>query len=166
MALSRDLLAQARLLVDKEPKRPKQASLRRAISSSYYALFHLLVDQSCRFVVSGNSVERRALREQLARSYDHGAMKNASRTFAGAGLNPWLAVGTPPPAELVRVAESFVVLQEQRHEADYNVGRSFTRNETLALIAQAEDAFKSREGVKGSSAADAYLIALLIRARG
>lgn len=68
MALPTDLLAQARLLATREPKRPKQASLRRAISNAYYALFHLLVDQSCRFLVSGASASRRALREQLARS--------------------------------------------------------------------------------------------------
>ena len=43
VSLPRDLLAQARLLATKESSRPKQASLRHAISAAYYALFHLLV---------------------------------------------------------------------------------------------------------------------------
>ena len=30
----------------KEPRRPKQASLRRAVSAACYALFHLLVDDA------------------------------------------------------------------------------------------------------------------------
>ena len=39
-------LQQARLLAVKEPKRPLHASLRRAVSAPYHALFHLLVDES------------------------------------------------------------------------------------------------------------------------
>lgn len=165
MALPNDLLAQASLLTTKEPMRPKQASLRRAISTAYYALFHFLVDKSCRFLVSGSAAERRALREQLARSFDHGAMKNASQAFAGAGASPWVTVGGAPSPELVRVAEAFVALQQERHAADYDVGRSFTRNEALALIAQAEDALKDWGKANGTPAADAYLLALLVKAR-
>jgi uncharacterized protein (UPF0332 family) len=41
MALAEDLLEQAFLLLNKESKNPKQASLRRAVSTAYYALFHL-----------------------------------------------------------------------------------------------------------------------------
>ena len=43
MRLPEGLLEQAQHLVKREPKRPKQASLRRAISTAYYALFHLLI---------------------------------------------------------------------------------------------------------------------------
>ena len=53
MTLQRDLLAQARHLATREPKRPKQASLRRSVSASYYAVFHLLVDNGVRRLVSG-----------------------------------------------------------------------------------------------------------------
>ena len=54
MSLPRDLLAQATLLATKEPRRPRQASLRRSVSASHYALFHLLVDTAARRLVSGN----------------------------------------------------------------------------------------------------------------
>jgi hypothetical protein len=46
MRLPEGLLEQAQHLVKREPKRPKQASLRRAISTAYYALFHLLISEA------------------------------------------------------------------------------------------------------------------------
>jgi hypothetical protein len=46
MSLPADLLAQARRLVSLDPRRPRQASLRRAISTAYYALFHLLISEA------------------------------------------------------------------------------------------------------------------------
>jgi hypothetical protein len=42
MPLAHDLLEQARFLVGRERRKPKQASLRRAVSTAYYAAFHLL----------------------------------------------------------------------------------------------------------------------------
>ena len=46
-----DLLEQAVRLAKLDVKKPKQANLRRAISSAYYALFHMLVDEACRVQV-------------------------------------------------------------------------------------------------------------------
>ena len=43
MTVHDDLLAQALHLASKEPRRPRQASLRRSVSASYYAVYHLLV---------------------------------------------------------------------------------------------------------------------------
>jgi uncharacterized protein (UPF0332 family) len=43
MAFAEDLLKQAFLLLYKEPKTPTQASLRRSVSTAYYALFHLQI---------------------------------------------------------------------------------------------------------------------------
>jgi hypothetical protein len=42
MSLHADLLEQAGNLARLDPTRPKQVNLRRAVSSAYYALFHLL----------------------------------------------------------------------------------------------------------------------------
>ncbi len=50
MSLHDDLLEQAKHLANREPRRPKQASLRRAISAAYYALFHLLVDEATKLL--------------------------------------------------------------------------------------------------------------------
>jgi hypothetical protein len=46
MAFAKDLLQQAFLLLNKESKNPKQASLRLAVSTAYYALFHLLIHEA------------------------------------------------------------------------------------------------------------------------
>jgi hypothetical protein len=46
MSLATDLLEQARHLLRRERRRPRQASLRRAISAAYYALFHLLIEEA------------------------------------------------------------------------------------------------------------------------
>ena len=42
MSLPEDLLEQAVHLATLDARRPKQANLRRAVSTAYYALFHLL----------------------------------------------------------------------------------------------------------------------------
>lgn len=46
MAFADDLLEQAYHLANLDSGEPKQASLRRAVSTAYYALFHLLIDET------------------------------------------------------------------------------------------------------------------------
>jgi hypothetical protein len=41
VSLASDLLDQASTLAGLDPMKPKQASLRRAISAAYYSVFHL-----------------------------------------------------------------------------------------------------------------------------
>ena len=162
MSLPRDLLAQAKLLATKEQSRPKQASLRRSVSAAYYALFHLLVDAAARRLVSG--ANRQPLRNCLARAFDHGAMKRVARQFAQRSLSPRLSPGLnglPLQDEIVRVAAAFVDLQQHRHEADYNVGRPFTRIEVLNIVSAAERAFVDWREVRNSAQADTFLVGLL-----
>jgi len=76
-----------------------------------------------------------------------------------------MRAGEQPPMELVSVAETFGILQQHRHLADYGVGATFTRHETLALIARADDALTDWGVVEGSPAADSFLLALLVKGR-
>jgi hypothetical protein len=46
MSLHANLLQQAEHLAQLDPTRPTQANLRRAVSSAYYALFHLLASET------------------------------------------------------------------------------------------------------------------------
>lgn len=71
MPLPDDLLEQARHLANGERRRPKQASLRRAVSTAYYALFHLLIQETIR---NRKIAEQRPL---LARHCEHRRMKAA-----------------------------------------------------------------------------------------
>ena len=162
MSLHSDLLVQARQLALKEPKRPRQASLRRAVSASYYALFHLLVDEATRLMIAGR--DRSALRGCLARALGHDNMERVARQFATQGVSPKLRPGLngqPLQPQLVAVAEAFVELRQARHEADYNRARRFTRREALDQIDRAERAFADWRCIRRTPQADTFLIGLL-----
>ena len=119
------------------------------MSASYYALFHLLVDAAARRLVSGS--DRKALRDCLGRAFDHGVMKRVARQFAERTVSPRLSPGLnglPLQDEIVRVAAAFVDLQQHRHEADYDVGRRFTRLEVLNIVSDAERAFVDWRAVR------------------
>ena len=46
------------------------------------------------------------------------------------------------PDRICDFAGTFVDLQRQRHDADYNPQATFTRSDTLSAIGRAEDAIK------------------------
>jgi hypothetical protein len=64
MSFAEDLLEQAHHLAYREATDPKQASLRRAVSTAYYAVFHLMIDEA----VGQWSVERQ--RGMLGRTFE------------------------------------------------------------------------------------------------
>ena len=164
MSLHRDLLEQARHLANRERTRPRQASLRRAISASYYALFHLLIyEGQTKLITPGMA------RERVARAFEHRDMKNLSREFAtpaiSAGQLDVLTGGLTIPNELQRVAATFVELQEARHEADYNVNTRFVRSEVNNLVDRTQGAFADWTAIRGNPVASHYLAALLFGAK-
>jgi hypothetical protein len=168
MSLARDLLDQAKQLASKEPRRPKEASLRRAVSTAYYALFHLLIDASTRSLIKGSG--RRELRIQLARSFEHGRMLGAAKELISASAKPadrkgWFRLASPLSIELTEVAQAFVDLQEARHDADYNLGERFRRSTVDGHLATVRSAFASWERVKDSEEARVFLLALLLKSR-
>jgi hypothetical protein len=78
--LSTDLLKQAKDLAKQDPNRPKDASIRRAISTAYYALFHFLLDEATEMLVGATQADKR-LRHLLSRCFGHGRMdKPAQRS--------------------------------------------------------------------------------------
>jgi len=162
MSLHSDLLKQARFLARKEPKKPTQASLRRSVSASYYALFHLLIEEATKLMLSGHG--RAPLRDCLARAFHHSSMKQTAVAFTKQSINLKLASGfnrQPVQQQLMEVASSFVQLQEARHDADYNRALRFTRQEALDLADMTEQAFLDWSKVRGSLQADTFLTGLL-----
>lgn len=162
MSLHSDLRHQARHLATREPKRPRQASLRRAISTSYYSLFHLLVRDASRFMVAGNN--RDQLRQCLGRAFAHHTMKVLAKRFASGNCPPKLSPalkGQPIPTELKEVAQTFVDLQQARHEADYDTARRFTRAEAVDLVDQCDQAFSNWQAVRGTTSAEVFMVGLL-----
>lgn len=164
MSFHTDLLTQARSLVTREPRRPRQASLRRAVSSAYYALFHLLVHEASRFVTGPNA----ELRHLVGRAFVHGEMNKASKSFSGGSLpRKYDAVskGRAVPAQLRDVAQAFVDLQQARHDADYNLAMSLTRSEARDLVDRTEQAFQDWHSVREHELARLYLMCLLLHDR-
>lgn len=87
MSLHAESLKQARFLARKEREKPTQASLRRSVSASYYAIFHFLVDEVTRLVLAGNV--RAPLRESLAR---HARLQTVTDRFQFAeDMEPFLS---------------------------------------------------------------------------
>ena len=68
-------------------------------------------------------------------------------------------------ADLAKVAETFVELQDARHEADYDHARGWTKQEALDLVRRAEEAFAAWGRARGNQDACAYLVALLAKTR-
>lgn len=148
MSLAADLLAQSVALATMEPNKPKQASLRRAVSAAYYALFHLLVEDGARLFIR-DDFARLSL---VARTFNHGKIKEVSNRFLGNELPERLRskVNYQTPLDLAAVAKTFVKLQQLRHEADCNLDRQFTRSQVQQLVADAETAFEKWEKVRNT----------------
>lgn len=89
-------------------------------------------------------------------------MKAVSRRFAAGNLLPTPSGEIRVPEPLQKVAETFVVLQEQRHQADYNLARLFRREETEILLDRVVECLTLWEQDHGRDAtARLYLAALL-----
>ena len=155
MSLHADLLDQAEHLAQLDPRRPKQASLRRAVSSAYYGLFHLLAAEA-----SALYVTEPVLVAKISRTLSHGEMKKASSMIANdklpKGLHP-PGGGYAAPSDLKTEANAFVNLQQARHEADYDLSRVFRRREVLAFVQSARHAMEAWDRVRKTDDARLYL---------
>lgn len=141
--LSRDLLDLADQLAKLGSTRPKQAVLRRAISTAYYGVFHFLIEQATKELAGVRGTDAN-LRAFLARGVSHAGLKSICKSI-GAGNWPSSiekrigkgALG-PPPAPLRSVGAGFVNLQELRHVADYDPLRRFNRADTIIEVGPAD----------------------------
>jgi uncharacterized protein (UPF0332 family) len=162
-----DLLEQAIHLANREQGRPRQASLRRAISTAYYALFHLLAYESAHLMAPRRPTR---LRAQVQRAFDHGHMNRVCKQFAQGSQGALseqtqkLVTATIEP-EIARVASVFVALQEARHTVDYDVTARFSRLSVLRYIAVVQRAFRNWNRVRGRRNAKVFLAALLLQDR-
>jgi hypothetical protein len=151
MSFADDLLEQAYHLAHREVPDPKQASLRRAVSTAYYALFHLLINEA----VGKWVVERQ--RSILARTFEHGKMKGICENV----LKIAKSGGAVPP-ELVIVAQNFVVLQQERQLADYDNSKHWSRTDAVAVLAFASNAFTAWRAISAQGPADDFPLRLFL----
>src|SRR5271166_3079186 len=153
MSFADDLLKQAYHLANQERRNPKQASLRRAVSTAYYALFHLLIDEA----VGNWSILRQ--RSILARTFDHGKMKNVCEDQ----VKNFYSSGSPASGlQLKNVAHTFVQLQQQRHIADYDNAFSWSRTNAIGALDLASAAFGDWRAIRAQDAAQDFLLQLFL----
>src|SRR5271168_2352550 len=136
MGIAEDLLALASRLATPAPEEPEPASFRRSISTAYYALFHLLVQDAVRSW-NGSSTARFG----LERRFEHKTMKEVSNSILRSSWRGW---STPPPSvpvELRLVARVFVDLQESRQQADYDNSKVWVSIDAQDQVADARIAF-------------------------
>jgi len=164
VALANDLLEQANFLSGREANKPKQASLRRAVSAAYYAVFHLLAEEAA---AQATVAAPRGLSQRAQRALEHGEMKQAAQNFDGRQLPRHIQplLSTPLSLELIGVARNFVQLQELRHEADYDVTAKFDRTTVQRQIKLAEQLFQNWNQIRGTEESKVFLAALMFGKR-
>lgn len=164
MAFPNDLLEQARHLANREPKRPKQASLRRAVSTAYYALFHLLS------IETAKNWKRPAERATVARMLNHTPMSRickAKRDELSTYFETRPASGRALDvlSHLHLIAKTFVEMHEHRQTADYNSAVKWSRTDVLEKIESVEAAFGSWRNICDEHEAQNFLVTLLLKER-
>lgn len=150
MSFASDLLEQATHLAHREPEVPKQASLRRAVSTAYYALFHLLIDEA----VNKWAVDRQ--RSALARTIDHVGIKEKC-----ADLLKRAKRDSDVPAGLTTVAQHFIELRAQRSLADYDNSKQWSRADVQDVLDSTESAFSAWTTIRHQPIAEDFLMQLL-----
>ena len=160
--LPEHLLEQARHLARRERTRPRQASLRRAVSTAYYALFHFFIREAVRQIGPNLSEENS---NRTYRWFDHGTMYRAARAFSEEAVRipNSKEILVPGNSRAIRyIALTFAELQELRHSADYDPGASFQREDVIWKIDRIGTAFVLWPTVRRSPEAGALLISLLL----
>ena len=160
MSLSHDLFQLAGRLARFERRRPKQATLLRATSTAYYAIFHLLTTGSTQ-ILAPNVTRPSSVRMQ--RWFDHREMKRVCGMFSTSKPPESVSkiLQAAPSYELQTLARNFVRLQEARHQADYDLGSTWTRATTLDFVQVTQNAFDAWDQIRRSHEANVFALALL-----
>ena len=154
MSIPADLLVQARSLATSDAKKPKQANLRRGVSSAYYALFHFLSEEAARIFV-GASPQNRMRRDLARRAVAHTRVKDVCQEFLKPTprnlLQPyWISAGIPNNNDLVTVCNNLIILQDFRHKADYDFSATIARSEALDACDKVKEAMAAWNRLKAS----------------
>ena len=122
-----DLIEAARDMTESGRGRPTQARLRRAVSTAYYAMFHCLAGCAANLIIGRT---RKPVWHQTYRALEHGKARNACEDRG--------ALAAFPP-EVRKFADTFVILQKTRQQADYALDGRYDKLNVLAAIDMAAD---------------------------
>ena len=127
-----DLVKTSRDLAQVSRGRPREANLRRAVSTAYYALFHCLAECSANLLVGGSGSDRsQPAWNQTYRALNHGNVRSRceNRSFIARF-----------PIDIQDFANMFVDMQAKRHSADYDPDATFSLHDTIQDIDDVENA--------------------------
>jgi hypothetical protein len=118
---------------------PRQVDLRRAISTSYYAVFHGILTAAADDFI-GRSLRKSERYALLYRSVDHKALRALCEDVPKPTLPAKYAPYAPKggfDAETTAVASAVVDLQEKRHAADYDPRPTVSSSDAALAISTA-----------------------------
>jgi cytochrome P450 len=128
------------------------ARIRRSISTSYYALFHFLIDEAGRRLLgaNGNLLRRRRV---FARVFTHRGMKTALDKVKGRTVEqsvedflrpPGVVSDTvAAPAFARNLADVFSDAQSKRHSADYDLNMPMSERDAKLLRTRVDRAIRN-----------------------
>jgi len=148
VGLADELLEDAHHLADKGVADQRQSHMRRAISTAYYAVFHLFVED---FVEHWEFPDQRA---RLGRMFNHGPMRNAAFTPKDKRNPTQLEQG------LIDVITAFEQLQKDRQRADYDSGWKLVETDVQNSVTLAEDVFMKWRKIRDEDIARHHLLSM------
>jgi len=151
VALSSDLIATARQLAHVHQRRPRQADLRRSISTAYYAMFHGLAEVTAiRLVGTSGAAQKTPAWTRVYRALNHQTIKKACGLKEAQNYSQDLAV----------FIDLFPGLQERRHQADYDPTVRYKQGEALSAADDAERALTGLQTAPRDEQLDFITLAL------
>jgi hypothetical protein len=143
------LLNTASDLLEGSRGRPRQANLKRAVSTVYYSLFHCLARCGADLMIGSAQEARRQA------AFEHTAAYKAC-------TNPTILLSFSPAMR--SFARTFADLQTKRHDADYDPSSRFRKS---AVVQDVSDALTALTAFGGASGAErrAFVAAVLLRTR-
>jgi len=160
------MIVHAFQLLAMEHRGPKAEEMRhicarRAVSAAYYALFHHLNASAASLIAPNVSHE---INHRIQRWFDHLKMKEICGRFIKPKLDQPLLdlIGQTAPPELRTVASNFIVLQEARHSADYDLSYNLTSGDARLLVESAVLAMASWDKAATTAEANIFILSLLM----
>lgn len=138
------LLDQAARLTARDGRgAPRQADLRRAISSAYYGLFHAIVTQAIDDFF-GPTQRHTPQYEKMYRSIKHEKLRKICDEIVKSNFPKNHSIFGH---DLTGVASAFISLQEKRHLADYAPRFKVGLSDATLMVTSARTALDSFRGV-------------------
>lgn len=146
----------------------RQADRRRAISSAYYAVFHLATGALADELVGTTSAARKSPRYALVcRSVDHNRLRKLCEQVAAGTPDGNLVACFPSGgigADLQKFSTEVKQLQEKRNQADYDPSHWIRIEDAQTAIASARTAIESFRNATAARR-KAFLILLAFKSR-